>query len=305
MIKRFLTLAAALCLALTLTMGSHAEEAAPAFTLNDFTALYGYEFPPLADQAKAVDEANPTLTVSGVQVTLKQLVYDGVWVLTTAAATPENPQEVVIMPGSANPRDRYAGMNEEARRTETRSFLELAKQENRRLLAVYVYPKEFDEQSAYFIDHLQDSDDRSLLVAGCDFGMPSETPLSLHWMVQVYEVDVATQAYTLLEEKLLPLTLQPMPSTATAYATAGGSAPLTGCTLLRTALTTYVFPQWKDGTDPYAYGITPLDDAGNPYDIELPWATNSYAIAAAPTTLTLQVENFEDGSLSTVTLTQR
>jgi len=124
-------------------------------------------------------------------------------------------------------------------------------------------------------------------------------------MVQVYEVDVATQAYTLLEEKLLPLMLQHMPSTATAYATTGGSTPLTGCTVLRTALTTYVFPEWKAGTAPYAYGITPLDDAGNPYGIDLPWAYNSYALPSAPATLTIQVESYEDGSLSTVPLTQR
>lgn len=147
---------------------------------------------------------------------------------------------------------------------------------------MYAYPKEFDEQGAYFIDHLQDSGAQSLLIAGCEFGAPSDTPFTLHWMVQVYEVDVTTQAYTLLEEKLLPLDLQPMPTTATAYEPTSSATPLTGCTVLHTALTTYVFPEWKPGTDPYAYGITPLDDAGNPYDLELPWATNSYALLSAP-----------------------
>ncbi len=303
--KRLLCLTMALCMALTLAVGSFAQEDEEHFTLTDYSLVYGYELPASTTATSLSEEVTTPLTVAGVQVTLGQVVYDGVWVLTSAVAIPENPREVVLMPGSSSVGDKYAGMYDEGVRPETGSFLDVAKQQNKRLLAVYAYPKEFDEQDAYFMDHLQDSGDRSLLVAGCDFGMPSETPLSLHWMVQVYEVDVATQAYTLLEEKLLPLTLQPMPSTATAYATAGGSTPLTGCTLLRTALTTYVFPQWKDGTDPYAYGITPLDDAGNPYDIELPWATNSYAIATPPTTLTLQVENFEAGSLSTVPLTQR
>lgn len=305
MMKRFLTFAAALCLALTLTIGCNAEQTAPAFELNDFTTLYGYELPTLDAQAKAAEEAYQALSFAGVQVTLKQVVYDGVWMFTAAAAAPENPQEVVVMPGSASPRDRYAGMNDEERRTETRSFLELAKQENRRLLAVYAYPKEFDVYGSYFMDHLQDSGDLSLLVAGCNFVAPSDAPMTLHWMVQVYEVDVDTQAYTLLEEKLLPLTLQPMPSTATVYAATDNSTRLTGCTVLRTALTTYVFPAWEAGTDPYAYGTTLLDDAGNPCDVDLPWAYNSHAIDAAPATLTLQVENYEDGSVSTVTLTQR
>lgn len=301
--KRFLTFTITLCLALTLAASCTAEQAAPAFELGDLTALYGWELPPLEQQASPDDEAYQTMSCGGVQVTLKQAIYDGVWVFTTAAAVPENPQEAIVMPGSANYGDRYAGMNEEGRRTEEGSFLDVAKEQQKRLLAVYAYPQEFNEKD-YIMDHLQDSGDQSLLIAGCEFGAPSDTPFTLHWMVQVYEVDVTTQAYTLLEEKLLPLTLQPMPATATAYATAGGSTRLTGCTVLHTALTTYVFPEWKPGTAPYAYGITPLDDAGNPYAIELPWATNSYALPSAPATLTLQVENYEDGTLTTVTLKQ-
>lgn len=303
--KRLLCLTMALCMALTLTVSSLAQETEDPFDLTDYLLIYGYELPTMDTATLLSAEATAPVTVAGIQVTLQQVVYDGVWMLTSAAAIPENPQEVVLMPGSSSVGDKYAGMYNEGLRTETRSFLELAKQENRRLLAVYAYPKEFDVYGSYFMDHLQDSGDLSLLVAGCNFVAPSDAPMTLHWMVQVYEVDVDTQAYTLLEEKLLPLTLQPMPSTATVYTATDNSTRLTGCTVLRTALTTYVFPAWEAGTDPYAYGTTLLDDAGNPCDVDLPWAYNSHAIDAAPATLTLQVENYEDGSVSTVTLTQR
>ncbi len=302
--KRFLAFTMTLCLALSLAAGCTAEETTPAFELADFTAIYGWELPALEEQAAPDDEVYQTMSCRGVQVTLKQALYDGVWVFTTATAAPENPQEAVVMPGSASYGDRYAGMNGEGRRTEEGSFLDVATQQQKRLLAVYAYPQEFNEQE-YFTDYLQDSGDLSLLIAGCGFDAPSDTPMTLHWMVQVYEVDPVTQAYTLLEQKLLPLALQPMPSTVTEYKTTGNSTPLSGCTLLRTALTTYVFPVWKTGIDPYMYGVTPLDGAGTPYAIELPWAYNSYAIDATSATLTFQLENFGNGTLSTVSLKQR
>jgi len=167
MMKRFLTFAAVLCLALSLTMGSHAEQAAPAYELNDYTTMYGYELPTTDAQAQAMDEAYQPLTFAGVQVTLKQVVYDGVWVITSATASPETPQEVVLMPGSSTVADKYAGMYKEGRRTETRSFLELAAQENRRLLAVYAYPKEFDEQGVYFMTRACSSPDATLPPQRC------------------------------------------------------------------------------------------------------------------------------------------
>lgn len=43
-----------------------------------------------------------------------------------------------------------------------RSFLQVAKEDGKQLLAVYIYIKEFDEIGVYFLDHLQVSESTSM-----------------------------------------------------------------------------------------------------------------------------------------------
>lgn len=67
-----------------------------------------------------------------------------------------------LLPGDAQPSDPAKGFYKENTREEKRSFLQVAKEDGKQLLAVYIYIKEFDEIGVYFLDHLQVSESTSM-----------------------------------------------------------------------------------------------------------------------------------------------
>ncbi len=145
------------------------------------------EFPPI------------TVNCGEVTVTVSELLYDGEWMYTAAKIVPNDTDEVLVLPGgAAQPGDRVCGVNGEDEREDTRTFQIAAQEDGKQLLAVYVYPKEFDALGTYFLDYFQKTDDISVLLSGAQFSSRNN-PISITWQIQIYDVDLDTQQYTLLK----------------------------------------------------------------------------------------------------------
>lgn len=167
---------------------------------------YGKELSEESLKQAQLDE--PTVECPmGIQVTFKELVADGEWVLTSAEIKSTDPT-VLAMPGSATRSDRVCGMNGEKAVEDTRSYWDAAQEENKQLVAVYVYPAEFDSDScgSYFMDYLVTSADSFLMLAGANCPVKKGNA-ALTWGIEVYTIDSKDGGYTLVERKEVPATV--------------------------------------------------------------------------------------------------
>lgn len=204
-----------------------------------------------------------TIDCGDVQATVKQLLYDGMWMFTAVNISPTNPDTVLVIPGSAELDDPIAGIHNENARNDERSFIDAACEDGKRLLSVYVYPKEFDESGEYMMDYRQQPGNDSLFL--CCAYIASEAPINITWSAQVYEIDLDTMNSTMLAnvesecQEVSPL------EEAVFYEyqlTSGTEAPFDKLTMMKTALATYVLPQWDKPEDQYKYDVGVLDPHG-------------------------------------------
>lgn len=178
-----------------------------------------------------------------VKVTVREIVYDGIWLYTSADISAISPESVLVMPGSAAIGDPCSGLNGEQGIEDNRSFKNAAIEDGKRLMAVYVYPKEFDELGEYFLDHYQRAEGVSTFLSGARVHTEN-APTYLTLSVQVYEVDLLTGKYSLIEE-LVSNTQSVYPCVAVEkqeYVTATGNALFDSVQLIKSGITTYIQP---------------------------------------------------------------
>ena len=155
--KKHMTIFLAIILAIGMqTARANADEAFES-GIGWYLDIVGYELPEQVLSRLSLEQGTQTFSIGEVKVTLREILYDGYWIYTSASVMPSSPDGGVIMPGSASFGDLVRGGYGETARSDERTFLEAAQQEGKRLLCVYVYPREFDELSFYFLDHRQDA----------------------------------------------------------------------------------------------------------------------------------------------------
>lgn len=242
---------------------ANAGDAGCAAYISDYMALYGYALPQDITQSMCDSFIPVTIACDNVQVTFSEVLYDGRSLYTAASVTPSNPKETLIMPGGAFGNDPVSGHYGETAYADTRTFLSAAEEDGKNLICVYVYPEIFDQVGAYFLDYLQKSNTVSVLLSGASMAL-QDTLTDITWTVQIYGVDLDTQAFSLLNRcgYSTPVTPLPTINRRTYTPEEAQDTPCSGITLTQTALAVYADPQWKDGntTD---YTIKLLDMAGN------------------------------------------
>ena len=246
--------------------------------------LYGYSLP---EDVQGKIQSNiadmESLEVGGVVITAMETLYDGYWVYAAATVEPVAPEKDIIMPGSAAMGDLVSGGNGETARGDGRTFLQAAKEDNKRLLCVYIYPKEFDVLPFYFLDHRQDAGDRSTLISGSRLDALSGGK-DIRWSIQIYEVDKQTGSYSLITEHEMTDQISPMGEVEVrSYVKpAEEIIPLQGILLIRTALTTYAIPAWTDESDEGRYELSLLDDSGEEINKGTPPDVNTFSMERLP-----------------------
>lgn len=269
----------------------------------EYLEIYGYTLPQATQETMHAAFAPQTMDCGDVQVSFDEILYDGFWLYTAASAVPTDPEKTLILPGSAQSGDLVSGIYGEGHRGDNRTFLKAAIEDSKRLLAVYVYPKEFDTYSSYFLDHFQLAQDKSVLFSGASMAFQSE-PLSITWSVQVYEVDKVTGKYTLENEYEYPAVIAPLkPLQKRQYAPAGDDAlPFDAVLLVKSGLTVYVFPEWNQENAENQYEITLQDVNGTTVPGGAPPEMGTFTMDELPDKIFIQLYDRETGGLGTPVL---
>lgn len=190
-----------------------------------------------------------TVQNDDVQVILREVVYDGIWLYAAADIMALNPDEVMIMPGAAWAEDPRNGMHGEKTIQDERTYMEAAAEDNKRLLAVYIYPKEFDSLNQYLLDYwVLGENCYSFVSGGCISSKGEDT--SITWLFQIYEVDPVTCSYTLLsslESEPQPIVAAHKPVIKEYLASEGASVAYPRVQLIKTPITTYFQPYTNTG----------------------------------------------------------
>lgn len=141
-----------------------------------------------------------------VHVTLDEVLFDGKTLSTAASVVATDTDTIMIMPGSAQLNESVSGGYGENMRNDFRSFKEAALEDGKRVICVYAYPKEFDELGCYALDHLQMTDDRSILYSSAEFN-DIQSCIVFNWLIQIYSVDLITGEYKKINETFVPITI--------------------------------------------------------------------------------------------------
>lgn len=267
--------------------------------LAQYFDIYGLELPAELVEKMQTSYKPQKVNCGDVQISLNEVLYDGRWLYTSASIKPTIPDKILVMPGSSQMGDKVSGLYHENKRKDDRSFQKVADEEEKRLLSVYVYPKEFDQLPVYFIDHLQDVDERSIMFSGASLISSSEV-LSFYWSVQIYEVDVKTGAYDFINEYEFPATIASVGSVIqkTYKLDTKEKLPFDLITLVHTPLSTYAYPIWRSEDDRSFFDFTLLDSNLDPIPKGVPADVNTYTINEPSNPIYLSLYRCDSGMWS-------
>jgi hypothetical protein len=262
-----------------------------------YMELYGYDLPQsVKEKATALFEPF-TMDCGEVTAIVNEILYDGCWLYTVADIVPKDPARILILPGSAFVGDLVSGSYEEKERTDKRTFIKAAKEDGKRLLAVYAYPKEFDMLGAYFMDHFQEAEDTSILLSGANLLADTET-ITVTWSIQVYEVDLITMKYSLIDEYTQPLVIKPLaPIIEKQYIASGAKqTPFDSVYLVQSGLTTYVHPMWRAEEDAYRFETMLFNNEMKEIPNGAPPEAGTVAFEQLPKAVYIQLRDLETGT---------
>ena len=226
-----------------------------------------------------------------VQIVLREVLYDGMWMYTAATAVPTQGNEAILVPGDAGPDELLAGGWGEKLRDDPRSFEEAAVEEGKDLLFVDAYPVEFENEDYYFTDHRQDAGVQSTLFSGAEVPhYNGNGMITFHVAVSRISVndgeEISTAVFDFPVEIICPGTEEK------AYRTTDEGLPFSRMTLTQTALATYVSAEWADPEDMVPMQlIGPEGEAyprGNPDDVF------SFRMDSFPQSVGVQLEGSEE-----------
>lgn len=251
--------------------------------------LYSFDLPDSVIQAMHASFSPQAFNCGSVQVTLEEILYDGVWLYTSAIVTPTDPDTALIMPGSANMGDFVAGGYQENLRSDLRSFQVAALQDKKDLICVYILPVEFEQVAYFFLDHRQDAGNQSTVFSGAPVGWMDEDQ-TFHLSIRLELVDPSTGTYTPKDTYEFPVEVQRVgPINSAEYHTDQDDLPFDFLSLIQTPLTVYAYPTWKSEAAENSYRFTLLDHGFTRALRGAPPDTNTYSMLGLPNELNVLI----------------
>lgn len=188
-------------------LGVLAEEAEESLPIEQYLQVtMGQELSADTTKSFTLEGDMKDVDCSLIKVSVEEVFYDGEYesLYTAVTAVPAS-DDVMIKPADASNDDNVCGNWGENLNTDTRTFLGAAKEDGKRLISVYAYPKEFEEEGSYSLDHLQLADGNPLLLSSCG-GTLNDNTISLTFTIQLYEVDLETGESSLVGTYEIPVT---------------------------------------------------------------------------------------------------
>ena len=266
--------------------------------LAQYMTRYDYVLPQTIIEQIQVNFTPQEADCDLIRVRFDEILYDGQWMYTSASVWPQNPNEVIVMPGDVQKNDLVTGSYDEKLQNDMRSFESVAKEDGKQLLCVYAYMKEFDDIGEYFLDHFQKANGESVLMSGARMAGGCKA-IKATWSIKVYDVDLETGKYSLLGEYLFPMKILPLqPYAERTYRVVSGETDLFESVVLAyTPLNTYVFPQWKEKQDQPRFSIVLVDANDTPFPQGVPLAANTYVLDTLPSEIFLIISDYQTGEM--------
>ena len=266
--------------------------------LAQYMTRYDYVLPQTIIEQIQVNFTPQEADCDLIRVRFDEILYDGQWMYTSASVWPQNPDEVIVMPGDVQKNDLVTGPYDEKLQNDMRSFESVAKEDGKQLLCVYAYMKEFDDIGEYFLDHFQKANGESVLMSGAHMAGGCKA-IKATWSIKVYDVDLETGKYSLLGEYLFPMKILPLqPYAERTYRVVSGEKDLFESVVLAyTPLNTYVFPQWKEKQDRPRFSIALVDANDTPFSQGVPLAADTYVLDTLPNEIFLIVSDYHTGEM--------
>lgn len=223
-----------------------------------------------------------SLDCEEVQVTLQEILYDGVWLYTSSTMKPPASNDVIIVPKSAFINDFMAGGYSENLRDDPRTFLEAALEEEKDLLFVGVYPSEYSQADYYFLDHRQDAEPTSTLFSGAPVTL-QDAQSTIHILITVERINPVTGESLGAHTYEYPIEIERVGMAAQQkYTSTRNDVPVNEIILIQTPLATYVMPSWESRTQKETIDFELTDTSGNYYPRGNPDDSHSYMIDVFP-----------------------
>lgn len=266
--------------------------------LAQYMTRYDYVLPQTIIEQIQVNFTPQEADCDLIRVRFDEILYDGQWMYTSASVWPQNPDEVIVMPGDVQKNDLVTGPYDEKLQNDMRSFESVAKEDGKQLLCVYAYMKEFDDIGEYFLDHFQKANGESVLMSGARMAGGCKA-IKATWSIKVYDVDLETGKYSLLGEYLFPMKILPLqPYAERTYRVVSGEKDLFESVVLAyTPLNTYVFPQWKEKQDRPRFSIALVDANDTPFSQGVPLAADTYVLDTLPSEIFLIISDYQTGEM--------
>lgn len=261
-----------------------------------YMKLYGYQLKESVIKQSQIQFEPNEVCCGDVAVKFDEVLYDGQWLFTAATVRPNDASRILVLPGGAEFSDRVSGFNGENQNGDHRSFRTAAQEDQKQLLCVYVYIKEFDQLSAYFLDSFQEKGS-SVLLSGAQFAGGAEN-VKVNWTIQIFDVNLMTGKYTYLQEYTVPMVLNPLGNYSVQkyrIVTPLNGIPLEEASIITTALSSYLVPAWNEEQNQRDFTAILVDQDGEPLSPGVPPAVDSYSLDSIPNEITMQIYSQETG----------
>ena len=217
-----------------------------------FFSTYQYDLP--ESMIEQIDAAfTPIMFSCGdVSVKLENILYDGVWMYTSAVIAPTDSGKTLVMPDDAEPGYPIAGTYGENLRSDSRTFAEAAAEDKKQLVRVMAVPDEFFEVSYFICASRQDANDTSTMVC-CALCNWQDDEINISFSITVTGLDSISNEPVSTETYSYPITVKRLGNLETKKyrpVDAEQSLECETITLTKTALTCYAVAE-KAGNQVY------------------------------------------------------
>ncbi len=261
--------------------------------------LYGYKPPEEAIHAMRESFQPQAFDCGLAQVTLQEVLYDGVWLYTSATVTPTDPETTLILPDGAGIDDLVAGGYGENLRSDPRSYRAAALEDGKELLLVRVYPLEFNQAGYYYTDLRQDAGDQSTLLGAAPLGGLEEA-LTLHLSIQLESIDPSTGKVLSTSNLEFPIDIRRIGAiNRREYQTDREDVPFRSLHLIQTPLTVYALPE-GDLRNDKAFSLLDMDFT--PVQRDMLDGGYTYVLADLPEKLHVQLGLPDEGTGGSIVL---
>lgn len=225
-----------------------------------------------------------------ISAQIQEIVYDGVWSYITTKVNPADGVDVMILPAGAYATDQVpiSLFDEDG------TYLELAQNNECQLLAIYCYPKEYDEQGEYFFDYYQDESGAFFLLSGCRMNS-NKSQENMTPALQIYDVDLNTMKYALRGYKEWDtLETEPFAPVIDYDYQVTDNSWINKVTLRKTGITTYLIIDWKSTEDAQSINYFPQDQDGQNWSSGYSLDTDAFYLKEIPERFTIRIRGEEE-----------